>query len=157
MRRGLSIAFGALGAFTLGCGSLKKEAATQSIAPAPRQRMPSPGEAKPSGNLREYALSACLAAGGMRGEAVDVAQSFYLEMADEPWRYDKAKTCAAEFVARRRNALGRNLLIPDCLAFMRSDGLGRILAMSEQDGATSCADPGPTVVGPEGGSAPALR
>ncbi len=107
-------------------------------------------------NLRGYAFSACLAAGGLKAEAVDVAQSFYLEMADEPWRYERAKACATEFAAGRHNALNRNLVIPDCLAFMGGEALARIQRMAEHDPLPVCKESS-TAAGPGAASPPEVR
>lgn len=106
-----------------------------------------PAPAPPDENLVGYAFSVCVGAGGLQGDAVDTAQDFYMESAEEPWRYEKAKTCAEEYIGSRRNALGRNLVIPDCLAFIRGARLAQLLRMREEE-FIHCAEPAPTVSGP---------
>lgn len=73
-----------------------------------------------------------------------------MEMADEFWRYERARTCAAEFILGRKNVLGRNLLLPDCLGFMRGDSVSRLASMRDNESVT-CAAPAPAPRSGSGG------
>ena len=92
--------------------------------------------------LLRYGFTTCLSEGGASGEATEQAQAFYRETdLEEPWRYEQITACAKSYVRSRGNQLGRNLVIPYCLDFLRSKKL-EAAALGPQRDDLSCAEEG---------------
>ena len=87
---------------------------------------------------RGYAFATCIEAAGIRAPAVEEAIGFYIEQADEFWKFEAIKQCARAFATSRQNRLGRDLAIPDCLAFLDSKELKAVRKMKEGNTQPDC-------------------